>query len=217
MKHVTGLALLLAGLVGLSFLAQEAGAQEARQELYFSKPQALSKSENALLRGDAETARQLLARALERGIGQRHLYTAHNNLCVALFMLEEYEEAVANCQAAIKLRSNRWRAYNNLGNAFAGWPKGPRSCRRISKRCSAGSACEGRIPGGRPSAYRCPEIRSRTGVSPSIAAESPRVAHQSFAKKIVDRPDPRTAADVLVSDDPDIGAGRRKLRQNPPK
>jgi len=119
MKHVTGLALLLAGLVGLSFLAQEAGAQEARQELYFSKPQALSKSENALLRGDAETARQLLARALERGIGQRHLYTAHNNLCVALFMLEEYEEAVANCQAAIKLRSNRWRAYNNLGNAFA--------------------------------------------------------------------------------------------------
>lgn len=104
---------LLLGAIG------GAAAQQAQQELYFEKPQSLKKSETALMRGDAETAKELLLRALDRGMGKSHSYTAHNNLCVAQFMLKEYEAAVEQCQQAIAVRSNRWRAYNNLGNALA--------------------------------------------------------------------------------------------------
>jgi len=110
-------ALMISALLVL--VAGPALAQQPTQELYFDKPQALSKSEKALLRGDAKTARSLLSRALDRGLGKSHRYTAHNNLCVAHHMLEEFELAVEHCRKAIEIRSNRWRAYNNLGNALA--------------------------------------------------------------------------------------------------
>jgi len=113
---------LAAGALGGFMLLSAVGgaaAQQSHQELYFEKPQALAKSESALMRGDAEKAKELLLRALERGLGKSHSYTAHNNLCVAHFMLQEYEPAVEHCRQAIATRSNRWRAYNNLGNALA--------------------------------------------------------------------------------------------------
>ncbi len=78
----------------------------------------LERADSALLRGRVEDAAALYEQALDGGVAERDRYRALNNLCVAHYLLERYEKAVASCRSAVAHRSNRWLAYNNLGLAL---------------------------------------------------------------------------------------------------
>ncbi len=106
------LALLLA-------VAWTTDASAQKSEIVLQPSNLLQRAEDALLRGRIDTAAALYDQALAAGVSEWETYKALNNLCVAQYLLEAYEEAVATCKRAIRNRANRWMAYGNLGLALS--------------------------------------------------------------------------------------------------
>ncbi|HZF16215.1 MAG TPA: tetratricopeptide repeat protein [Steroidobacteraceae bacterium] len=45
---------------------------------------------------------------------------AYSNLCAGYIALGDYDRALINCDAALKINSNNWRTYNNRAGALLG-------------------------------------------------------------------------------------------------
>jgi tetratricopeptide (TPR) repeat protein len=61
---------------------------------------------------------------IERGLTQTADVTeraaALSNLCAGYIALRDYDRALVNCDAALKLDANNWRTYNNRAGALMG-------------------------------------------------------------------------------------------------
>jgi len=102
-------------LVGLS------GAATADMFEIVLQPSDLIRRGNAHIEtGDIEKAKASLSRALETNLTSRQRANAHNSMCVANIKEESWDEAMAHCNAAIKVTRSNWRFYNNRGNVYMG-------------------------------------------------------------------------------------------------
>jgi len=110
---------LIASLTLALATVADAGPEDgAGPEIYLGKPDYIERSETALLSGNHAEAEEILLRALDSGVGDKYRYKVHNNLCVAQFLQDKFEKALEHCKAAVEAESNRWKAYNNLGNVL---------------------------------------------------------------------------------------------------
>ena len=86
--------------------------------LVFSSSNTLEKGKAALENGEIEKAISLLNSALRNKLSPQDDYSANNDLCVAYYLSENFEEAMKKCNRAIRNTSNKWVAYNNRGNVY---------------------------------------------------------------------------------------------------
>lgn len=101
-------------LFGVSAAGNTAGAYTF--ELVLRTDQLVRIARDALKEGRFEDAKVLYQRALKRSLSTKDRHWAHNDLCVAHYFLKEHQEGLVHCDAAIKIRSNDWTAFNNRGN-----------------------------------------------------------------------------------------------------
>ena len=112
----------LPGIFLLGLLLALAGTQDAsaqKLEIVLQSSNLLQRAGRALVRGQVDEAAALYEEALGAGVSEWETYKALNNLCVAQYLLEDYEAAIASCKRAIRHRANRWMAYSNLGLALS--------------------------------------------------------------------------------------------------
>ena len=97
------------------------GAALAEMVEIILQPSDLLKRGNAYIeQGEIQKAKKALSRALETKLTPGQRANAHNSLCVANIKEEEWDAAMRQCNAAIKINRANWRFYNNRGNVYLG-------------------------------------------------------------------------------------------------
>lgn len=71
----------------------------------------------AVQRSEWRQATHFGREATESGAAPGHKAAAFTNLCIVYAQTGEAEQAILACDAAIEIRPNAWRAYNNRGAA----------------------------------------------------------------------------------------------------
>jgi tetratricopeptide (TPR) repeat protein len=79
----------------------------------------LARGAEALMQGRAEEGVRLTLEGLKLPAPANDLAAAHANLCAGYVLLHRYDEAVAQCNLAISLDAEDWRAFNNRAAAFS--------------------------------------------------------------------------------------------------
>ncbi len=121
MVNVTraGVALLLGTVL---CCAQAAWAQGARTQSVFGADPNLSDGAMALRLGDYEEGIRLTLAGLRSPAGKAHSLrtrsAARSNLCAGYLMSAQLRAALENCNEALRLRKNNWRAYSNRAVAY---------------------------------------------------------------------------------------------------
>lgn len=108
----TAVAYAVALMVVIPALAQNVDTIQMHQN------DVLAQAYRAMQRGDMEGAIGLSERALATDLTAAQTVIAHNNLCVALHMQGDLENAASHCTLALDVNPGYWRAYNNRANIF---------------------------------------------------------------------------------------------------
>ena len=97
--------------------AQPALAQNSRSQSVFGADPNLSDGALALRLGDYEEGIRLTLAGLRSPAGKAHSArtrsSAHNNLCAGYVLAGKFQDALENCDEAIRLKKNNWQAYSN--------------------------------------------------------------------------------------------------------
>ena len=97
--------------------AQPALAQNSRSQSVFGADPNLSDGALALRLGDFEEGIRLTLAGLRSPAGKAHSArtrsSAHNNLCAGYVLAGRFQDALENCDEAIRLKKNNWQAYSN--------------------------------------------------------------------------------------------------------
>jgi len=106
-------------LAALGFLALVLPAQAQGVQLLLEDDQLLKNGRSAVHSGNLEKAKFYYEEALKRNsLSEIELITVHSDLCVTYMYLEQFEDAIVQCQASLELQSNRWETLNNLGTVY---------------------------------------------------------------------------------------------------
>lgn len=111
-------------IIALCLLGLASGVMAtARANDILKPPEAglINEGARALDRGEVRKGFRLTEKALDSlSLGPRDRAVGYNNLCVAYNNMRRYDEALKNCEDAIRLYSRDWRFFNNRGTANFG-------------------------------------------------------------------------------------------------
>ena len=123
---VTKVRSILASTLFASFLIPLSTAQLAaadKFELVLAPSSYIAAGNELIRRKDPEKAVRVFKLAIRSKPSTVGLSNAHNGLCVARIMMEEWKSALRSCNKAIRTYPSNWRFYNNRGNAWLGLGK----------------------------------------------------------------------------------------------
>lgn len=109
----------MASLLGLAIALPAVTTTPAvahKYELVLQNNSLIKQGRKALKKGRLDKAIQLYETALERNLSEQNLVWANNDLCVAYYLLGDYQVANDYCDEAIKLSPVNWSAHNNRAN-----------------------------------------------------------------------------------------------------
>ena len=91
--------------------------KNSRSQSVFGADPNLSDGALALRLGDFEEGIRLTLAGLRSPAGKAHSArtrsSAHNNLCAGYVLAGRFQDALENCDEAIRLKKNNWQAYSN--------------------------------------------------------------------------------------------------------
>lgn len=106
--------------VGLLLASLSVAATADAVEIILQPSDLIRRGNAYIEQGEIEKAKRTLLKALDSKLTSRQRANAHNSLCVANIKEENWDEAMRQCNAAIKISRINWRFYNNRGNVYLG-------------------------------------------------------------------------------------------------
>ncbi|GHF13114.1 hypothetical protein GCM10017044_03870 [Kordiimonas sediminis] len=107
---------ILYGFVSLAMTATPAYAYT--YDIVLQPSELINKGNYLVQIGESEQARDLYYRALKSSLSFNQEARVYNSLCATYIMDEDWDDALENCNRAIKMVPNNWRFYNNRGNIY---------------------------------------------------------------------------------------------------
>ena len=111
-------------LLGMAGAPEAAHGQRLTEQVFpkfilrLAEPGELAKIRDAINRGDAETASELILGMIDADPDPSIRYAAQNAMCVLYTKTRDYDLALEACDEAIAITSSHWMALNSRGTVY---------------------------------------------------------------------------------------------------
>lgn len=111
---------LLFGLLATLLTAASVRADEAMSSTVIGPNALLTEGTEAMVAERWRQGVELLEAGIKVASDPDQRAAAYSNLCAGYIALGDYDRALINCDAALKIDTNNWRTYNNRAGALLG-------------------------------------------------------------------------------------------------
>ncbi len=110
----------LLGLLATLVLTASVRADEAMSATVIGPNVLLTEGTAAMVGEHWRQGVELIEEGIKRVSDPDQRAAAYSNLCAGYIALGDYDRALINCDAALKIDTNNWRTYNNRAGALLG-------------------------------------------------------------------------------------------------